>query len=193
MANRRALVWFRPTNRDSTTSASNGRIGSGQCIPSWNQKRSSSKARRSSWNRAWRRIPPIPRTPAESTRTDSEKRLQSCPPRLSVAATTRARFEGSSERELIPSFRYTWDRWAPTVCTLIKSSAAICLFERPVAASLATRSSVSVRLADPRRRPLIRFSSAVAFSAHRRAPSPVKIVSLRSSASRAAPFRFAFR
>ena len=54
MANRRALVWFRPTNRASTTTASNGWIGSGQCIPSWNQKRSSSKTRRSSWNRAWR-------------------------------------------------------------------------------------------------------------------------------------------
>src|SRR5690349_8850101 len=53
MANRRALAWLKPTNKASTTTASNGRIGSGQCSPSWNQKRRSSKARRASWNSAW--------------------------------------------------------------------------------------------------------------------------------------------
>ena len=75
--------------------------------------------------------------------------------------------------------------------TLMKSAEAISLFERPSAASLATRSSVSVSPSEAGRRPLIRLSSARALSAHRRAPSSSKTASACSSASRAARFCFA--
>ena len=75
----------------------------------------------------------------------------------------------------------------------MKSSAAISLFVRPCAASSATRRSVSVSSSDAGARPLIRLSSARAFSAHSRAPSSSKIASACSSASRAARFCCACR
>src|SRR5262245_52830855 len=66
------------------------------------------------------------------------------------------------------------ERWASTVLRPMKSSAAISLFERPSAASSATRRSLSVSSSEGARRPLIRRSSARAFSAHSCAPSSSK-------------------
>ena len=59
----------------------------------------------------------------------------------------------------------------------MNSSAAISLFVRPCAASSATRCSVSVSSSEGGRRPLIRLSSARAFSAQSRAPSSSKTAS----------------
>ena len=53
----------------------------------------------------------------------------------------------------------------------MKSSAAISLFERPCAASTATRCSVSVSQFGADRRPAIRLVSARALPAHSRAPA----------------------
>jgi hypothetical protein len=71
------------------------------------------------------------------------------------------------------------------------SSAAISLFVRPWAASSATSRSVSVSSSEAGARPLIRRSSALAFSAHSGASSSSKIASTCPSASRAARFCFA--
>ena len=71
--------------------------------------------------------------------------------------------------------------------------AAISLFIRPCAASSATRRSVSVISSEAGARPLIRRSSARAFSAHSRAPSSSKTASDSWSASRAARFCCACR
>ena len=80
-------------------------------------------------------------------------------------------------------------RGAPPPCSRpMNSSAAISLFERPRAASSATRRSVSVNSSDAGARPLIRLSSARALSAQSRAPSSSKIASACSSAWRDAFF-----
>ena len=70
----------------------------------------------------------------------------------------------------------------------MNSSAAISLFERPRAASSATRRSVSVNSSEAGARPLIRLSSARALSAQSRAPRSSKIASACSSAWRDAFF-----
>ena len=59
------------------------------------------------------------------------------------------------------------------------------MFERPSAASDATRCSDSVSSSSAGRRPLIRRSSICAFSAQSRAPSSSKIASACSRAARA--------